>query len=78
MVLAAWANARVALWFAICSSYAINKKNREEVEMFRSVTESGRAPIRQRINQWTVGVFVAAGIVSLLILGFGVLMSQGS
>jgi hypothetical protein len=46
--------------------------------MFRSVTESGRAPIRQRINQWTVGVFVAAGIVSLLILGFGALMSQGS
>ncbi len=45
--------------------------------MFRSVTESGRAPIRQRIIHWTEGVFVAVGIISLLIIGFGALMAPG-
>ena len=45
--------------------------------MFRSVTESGRTPNRQRIIHWAEGVFVAVGIVSLLILGFGALMAPG-
>ena len=45
--------------------------------MFRSVTEGGRAPIRQRINQWMVGAFVATGILSLLLLGFGAMMVPG-
>ncbi len=45
--------------------------------MFRSVTESGRAPIRQRIIHWAEGVFVAVGIISLLIIGFGALMAPG-
>jgi hypothetical protein len=44
--------------------------------MFRSVTESGRAPIRQRIIHWAEGVFVAVGVISLLVLGFGILMAR--
>ena len=51
-------------------------KNRE-VKMFRSVTESGRAPIRQRIIHWAEGVVVAAGIISLLLIGLGTLMTPG-
>jgi hypothetical protein len=44
--------------------------------MFRSVTECDRAPIRQRIIHWAEGVFVAVGVISLLVLGFGILMAR--
>ena len=54
-----------------------NQRKNGEVKMFRSVTESGRAPIRQRIILWAVGVVVAAGIISLLLIVFGALMTPG-
>ncbi len=55
-----------------------NQGKNREVEMFRSVTETARRPISQRIIHWVGGVFVAIGIISVLILGFGALMAPGS
>ncbi len=54
-----------------------NQRKNGEVKMFRSVTESGRAPIRQRIIHWVEGVIGAAGIISLILIGFGALMMPG-
>ncbi len=45
-----------------------------EAVMERSVTESPRAPKRQRIVRWAEGVLVGIAIFTLVVLGFDWLM----
>ncbi len=49
-------------------------KHRGEAVMERSVTESPRAPKRQRIVRWVEGVLVGIAIFTLVVLGFDWLM----